>query len=136
MEKIKRFGISVDKDLIEEFDEHIKKKGYKNRSEAIRDLIRDNLVSDSWELGEVEVIGTLTIVYDHHKRDLTKVLNEIQHKFHSNIVSVTHVHMDEHNCLEVLIMKGIGEKIKTIADRLIGTKGVKHGKLVATKKEF
>ncbi len=127
-----RFGISLDKKLLSEFDRLITQKGYANRSEAIRDLIRDNLVKEEWEAGNEETVGTITIVYSHHTRELIDTLTELQHKHHESIVSSMHVHLDEHNCLEAIIVKGKGKDIKKIADRLIGTKGVKHGKLTAT----
>jgi CopG family nickel-responsive transcriptional regulator len=127
-----RFGISLDKKLLSEFDRLITRKGYANRSEAIRDLIRDNLVKEEWEAGDEETVGTITIVYSHHTRELTDTLTELQHEYHMAIISSLHVHMDEHNCLEAIIVKGKGKDVKKIADKLIGTKGVKHGKLTAT----
>ena len=126
---VKRFGISLDYSLLRSFDRHIAKKGYANRSEAIRDLIRDSLVKEEWEYGEKETVGAITIVYSHDTRELTDTLTDIQHNFHTSIISSMHVHLDHHNCLEVIIVKGKGKEIKKIADRLIGTKGVKHGKL-------
>jgi len=128
-----RFGISLDNILLERFDSLIGKKGYANRSEAIRDLIRDSLVMDEWESRIAETVGTITIVYSHDKRELTDTLTELQHHYFSSIISSMHIHLDEHNCLEVIVVKGKAKDIKAIADRLIGTKGVKHGKLsVAT----
>ncbi len=129
---VKRFGISLDSSLLKSFDRHIAKKGYVNRSEAIRDLIRDSLVREEWEYGEKETVGAITIVYSHDTRELTDTLTDIQHNFHSSVVSSMHVHLDHHNCLEAIIVKGKGGEIKKIADRLIGTKGVKHGKLSLT----
>ncbi len=129
---ITRFGISLDRELLKNFDQLIARKGYTNRSEAIRDLIRDSLVQDEWEGGGKETVGTITIVYAHDTRELTEVLTDLQHHFYTSIVSTLHVHLDEHNCLEVLVVKGKGKDIKKIADRLIGTRGVKHGKLTAT----
>lgn len=129
---ITRFGISLDRELLKNFDRLIARKGYTNRSEAIRDLIRDSLVQDEWEVGGKETIGTITIVYAHDTRELTEVLTDLQHHFYTSIISTLHVHLDEHNCLEVLVVKGKGKDIKKIADRLIGTRGVKHGKLTAT----
>ncbi len=127
-----RFGISLDKALIERFDDLIRKKGYVNRSEAIRDLIRDSLVTEEWESVTTETVGTITLVYSHDTRELTDTLTDLQHHYHSAIVSSMHIHLDEHNCLEVIVVKGKAKDIKTIADRLIGTKGVKHGKLTVT----
>ncbi len=129
---VKRFGISLDSSLLKSFDRHIAKKRYVNRSEAIRDLIRDSLVREEWEYGEKETVGAITIVYSHDTRELTDTLTDIQHNFHSSVVSSMHVHLDHHNCLEAIIVKGKGGEIKKIADRLIGTKGVKHGKLSLT----
>ena len=127
-----RFGISIDSGLLERFDRVVEEKGYVNRSEAIRDLIRDALVEQSWEAGEEETVGTLTLVYDHHVRDLSDRLTDIQHDHHDRIISALHVHLDHHNCLEVLIVRGKAGQIKSIADSMIGVKGVKHGKLVMT----
>ncbi|MDP3296184.1 MAG: nickel-responsive transcriptional regulator NikR [Thermodesulfovibrionia bacterium] len=129
---IKRFGISLDSSLLRNFDSLIARKGYANRSEAIRDLIRDSLVMEEWESSTVETVGTITIVYSHETRELTDTLTDIQHRYHSSIISAMHIHLDEHNCLEVIVVKGRAKDIKTIADRLIGTKGVKHGKLTVT----
>ena len=124
-----RFGVSLDEKLLDGFDRLISKKGYTNRSEAIRDLIRDSLVKDEWEEGDKETVGTITLVYDHHTRELTHTLTDLQHQHHKSIISTTHIHLDQHNCLEVLVVKGKGGDIKAIADKVIGTKGVKHGKL-------
>ncbi len=129
---VKRFGISLDSSLLKSFDRRIAKKGYANRSEAIRDLIRDSLVKEEWEYGDKETVGTITIVYSHDTRELTDILTDIQHDFHTSVVSSMHVHLNHHNCLEVIVVKGKGKEIKKIANRLIGTKGVKHGKLTLT----
>jgi len=127
-----RFGISIDDGLLERFDRLVTEKGYVNRSEAIRDLIRDALVEQTWEAGNEETVGTVTLVYDHHVHDLADRLTAIQHDHHDRIISTLHVHLDHHNCLEVLIVRGQASQIKAIADSLIGVKGVKHGKLVMT----
>jgi CopG family transcriptional regulator, nickel-responsive regulator len=132
MSKLERFGVSMENDLVASFDKVLKKKGYQNRSEAIRDLVRNLLVEEDVKLGSKEVIGTITIVYSHHVHDLSDTLNHIQHDHHALIISTVHVHLDEHNCLEVLIVKGKASEIKTISDRLISIKGVKHGKLTIT----
>ena len=132
MSEIIRFGISMDGTLLGKFDQLIARKGYTNRSEALRDLIRDSIVQSQWEAGSEETLGTITIVYSHHTRELSDVLNHLQHRYYKSIVSTTHIHMDEHNCLEVLIVRGKGEEIKRISDRLIATRGVKHGKLSLT----
>jgi CopG family nickel-responsive transcriptional regulator len=127
-----RFGISLDRVLLERFDRLIEKKGYSNRSEAIRDLIRDSLVMQEWESATVETVGTITIVYSHDTRELTDILMDLQHLYFHSIISSMHIHLDEHNCLEVIVLKGRAKDIKAIADRLIGTRGVKHGKLTVT----
>ena len=127
-----RFGISIDETLLESFDKLIEQKGYMNRSEAIRDLIRASLVELKWEAGDEETVGTVTLVYNHHVRDLSDKLTEHQHTHHDQIISALHVHLDAHNCLEVLVVRGKAREVKQIADELIGVKGVKHGKLVMT----
>lgn len=132
MAGIVRFGVSIDKALVNKFDALIARKGYATRSEAIRDLIRDRLVEDEWEAGDRETVGTITLVYNHHTRELEHALTDMQHKSFQQIISTVHVHLDAHNCLEVLVVKGPGREIKKIADRLIGTKGVIHGKLTMT----
>ena len=129
MDDVVRFGVSMDSRLLKQFDKYINQKGYANRSEAIRDLIRNNLVEEEWEVGTGETVGTITIIYNHHKRELTDTLTNIQHKYHASMISTMHVHLDSHNCLEVLVVKGKAREIKIVADRLIGTKGVIHGKL-------
>lgn len=132
MNEIIRFGVSLTDNLLKKFDRLIERKGYTNRSEAIRDLIRDSLVQEEWNAGAEETLGTITLVYNHHTRVLADVLTHLQHRYYQAILSTTHIHLDEHNCLEVLIVRGKGEEIKKISDRLIGTKGVKHGKLSLT----
>ena len=132
MEEIVRFGVSMEKNLLAGFDELISRKGYTNRSEALRDLVRDHLVEEEWKVEKKEMIGTITIVYNHHTRGLSDTLIDLQHHFHNLIISTMHLHMDEDNCLEVLVVKGMVDKIKSIADKLISTRGVKHGKLTMT----
>ncbi len=132
MSEITRFGISIDSNLLTSFDTLIDSKGYQNRSEAIRDLIRSSLVEAKWEVGDEEMVGTVTLVYNHHVRDLADKLTEHQHQHHHEVISALHVHLDAHNCLEVLVVRGKAAVIKQIADELIGVKGVKHGKLVMT----
>jgi CopG family transcriptional regulator, nickel-responsive regulator len=131
MGKITRAGIALDDELLEKFDEKIKRKKYKNRSEAIRDLIRANLVEDEWK-GNRVVVGTITLVYDHHVRELSKVLTHEQHESHAHVIAAMHVHLDERNCLEVIVVKGRSAQVQELADTLIGTRGVLHGKLIAT----
>lgn len=132
MAKTVRFGVAMDDDLLGKFDRVIDRKGYENRSEAIRDLVRNLLVEEEWAAGEEETVGTITLVYDHHVHDLQDTLTDLQHNLHEAIISTIHVHLDAHNCLEVLIVKGKSGDIKAAADRLIGTKGVKHGRLTMT----
>ncbi|WP_297498426.1 nickel-responsive transcriptional regulator NikR [Thermococcus sp.] len=130
--KIVRFGVSVPEELLEGFDRIIKERGYVNRSEAIRDLMRDFIVRHEWEVGNAEVAGTITMLYNHDEADVVKELLDLQHEYLEEIISSVHVHMDEHNCLEVVIVRGKAGRIKEIADRLLSLKGVKHGKLVMT----
>ncbi len=132
MSDLTRFGISMDSKLLRKFDAFISEQGYANRSEAVRDLVRDRLVRQSWEAGEEEMVGTVTLVYDHHQRDLTDKLTARQHEHHEVILSAMHVHLDHHNCLELLAVRGKAKEIQRIADLLISVKGVKHGKLVMT----
>ena len=118
--------------LLTQFDRLIKERGYANRSEAIRDLIRDELVERQCKNSDTESIGTVTIIFNHHIRELTESLTSIQHDFEKQIISTTHVHLDHDYCLEVVIVKGKTNVIQTIANQLISQKGVKHGKLVMT----
>ena len=131
MEELARFGVSISSELLARFDDVIASKGYKNRSEAIRDLVRDYLVEYEWE-EDVETMGAVTMVYDHHMRELSESLIAMQHDHYSSIISSTHIHIDEHNCLEVVVIRGKGSEVKKIADRLISTRGVKHGRLTMT----
>jgi CopG family nickel-responsive transcriptional regulator len=131
MGRVARFAISIDEKLLERFDSFIEKKGYVSRSEAIRDLIRNALIEES--IGEDrEVFGTITIVYDHHQKELTERITEIEHSYLENIISTMHIHIDHHHCLETIAVRGKASKIKELADRIITLKGVKHGKLVVT----
>ncbi|MDI6603729.1 MAG: nickel-responsive transcriptional regulator NikR [Thermoanaerobacteraceae bacterium] len=132
-ENITRFGVSMDTKLLSQFDELINKKNYNNRSEAIRDLMRDYIVENQWEEGDdIETVGTITYVYNHEVRELSDKLTDMQHGHHTNIISSMHVHLDKHNCLEVMVVKGTPKLISAIADEIISTKGVKHGKLIMT----
>ncbi len=131
MSDLVRFGVSIDADLLEKFDTQIEKKGYSNRSEALRDLIRDNIVAEEWG-NDQEIVGTITIVYDHHTPDLNQTMTHIQHSFTGEIRSVLHIHMDHHNCLEVLVVQGQGRLVKSLADQLTCLRGIKHGKLTMT----
>jgi CopG family transcriptional regulator, nickel-responsive regulator len=130
--ELTRFSISLDERLLHDFDRLIKRKGYTNRSEAIRDLIRDNLVREQWETGTAEAVGTITLVYSHETRELTDKLTDLQHHHYDCVVSTLHVHLDAHHCLEVMVVRGKAAELKKIADRLIGTRGVKHGTFSAT----
>jgi len=131
MKKLIRFGVSLDHHLLDAFDLHIEKPKYTNRSEALRDLIRDNLVGQEWDDNK-ETVGTITFVYDHHVRDLTRKLTHIQHDFQGRIMAGMHIHLDHDHCLEVLVVKGKGSEIRKVADALVSVKGVKHGKLTMT----
>lgn len=131
MQRTIRFGVSLDHHLLEGFERWIRDKQYTNRSEAIRDLIRNQLVEEEWQSGK-KVIGTVTIVYDHAVRELGETLAHLQHQYHKAIQSTLHVHLDERHCMEVLVVMGKGLEVKSIADRLIGTRGVKHGKFTMT----
>lgn len=126
-----RFGVSLDQHLLEQFDRLLRARRYTNRSEALRDLIRDTLVGQEWEQDR-ETVGTITFVYDHHVRDLTRKLTRIQHDFQEHILAGMHVHLDHDHCLEVLVVKGKGSEIRKVADALVSVKGVKHGKLTTT----
>ena len=128
MKGLARIAISIDKKLMDRFDSSIEEKGYTNRSEAIRDLMRDSLVEAEWQ-ADAEVVGTITLVYNHHTRELPDTLNDLQHNYFHSIVSNLHIHLDEHNCLEVMVVRGKSSDVKKLADRLIGTRGVVHGKL-------
>ncbi len=132
MAELSRIGVAIDSELLEKFDVLIAERGYNNRSEAFRDLIRDELVQKSWESPDSQVVGTVTLVYDHHVRLLNERLVDLQHEHHREILSTVHVHLDHDNCLEVLIVRGKAGDVQKIADTLISTKGVKHGRLSIT----
>ncbi len=132
MSNLIRFGVSINEGLLVQFDQIIEQKGYNNRSEAIRDLIRNQLVELEWEKDEEEVAGTVTLIYDHHVRGLSEHLLQVQHDFHNLILSTMHLHLDHDNCLEVLAVKGAASEVRSISERLISVKGVKHGKLSIT----
>lgn len=132
MSELSRIGVAIDSDLLEKFDRLIEQRGYTNRSEAFRDLIRDELVEKTWESPDSQVVGTVTLVYDHHVRLLNEKLTDIQHDFHESILSTLHVHLDHDHCLEVLVVRGKSVEVRRVADTLISTKGVKHGRLTIT----
>jgi len=129
MSQLVRFGVSLEGSLLSDFDRLIEEKGYASRSEAIRDLIRDALVEAEWAAPAGEQAATLTIVYNHHVREISDRLVDLQHDFHDLIVCTTHVHLTAHTCMEVLVLRGKGTRIRRAADRLIATRGVQHGKL-------
>ena len=128
MENMVRFGVSIDEDLLGKFDSFLRKKGYQNRSEALRDIIREKLIEKEWEGGEAESFGTVSLVYNHESRELAQKLIAAQHKELAHIVASLHVHVDHHNCLEVLVLRGRGREVKKLGDMLVSTKGVKHGR--------
>jgi CopG family nickel-responsive transcriptional regulator len=132
MAQLVRFGVSMDAELLAAFDGLIHRKGYANRSEAIRDLVRDALVQSEWDEDTAPAAAALCLVYDHHTPDLTARLTRIQHEFAESIVSTLHVHLGRRDCLEVIILRGMPGHLQRVADRLISARGVKHGRLVAT----
>jgi len=132
MEKTIRFSISLEMELSKKFDGWLKKNGYENRSEAIRDLIRDKLVEEEWKDDAKEVVAVLNLVYSHDSPELPRVLTDIQHQHHSLVISSTHIHLDKHNCLEVIIMRGQAGIIKKVANELLSLRRVKHGHLMMT----
>jgi CopG family nickel-responsive transcriptional regulator len=133
MQNITRFGVSIEPELLNKFDTSIKKKGYSNRSEAIRDIIRKTLIMQQNLDPNSESVGTLTMIYDHHLGNLTNRLLDIQHDHHTAILTTTHIHIDHTNCLEVLVLKGKTGDIQKLADTIRALKGIKHGELVITK---
>ena len=128
MSKLTRFGVSLEKDLLRKFDRLIKQKNYPNRSEAFRDMIREELVKKQWQEGK-EIAGAITLVYDHHRRDLLNKIIDVQHDFQKVIVSAQHIHLDHDNCLEIIAVKGKPGEVHELANTLRAIKGVKHGTL-------
>jgi len=128
MSEVVRFGVSLEKELLDKFDRLIKEKKYSNRSEAIRDLIRENLVKREWVEGK-EVAGAITLVFDHHKRDLVNILTDIQHDFYQIIISSQHIHLDHSNCLEMIVVRGKPTEVRELANKLKSNRGVKYGAL-------
>lgn len=128
MANLKRFSVSLNQNLVNKFDKHIKEKKYSTRSKAIGDLIRQDLIKTEWIQGK-EVIGIITLVYDHHKKELINKLIDVQHQFHNLIISSQHIHLDKDNCLEIVITKGNSKEIKKLADKLKAMKNVKHSSL-------
>jgi CopG family nickel-responsive transcriptional regulator len=129
---LSRIGIALDSELLKRFDRSIARRGYTNRSEAFRDLIRDRLVTEQTAAPDAIVVGTVTLIYDHHASGITEKLTEVQHEHHELVVSTSHAHLDHDSCLEVLIVHGKSAKVEQFADLLIGLKGVQHGRLVMT----
>jgi len=125
MASLVRFGVSLEKELLRKFDERLKEEKFANRSEAIRGLIREDLVKKEWQKGK-EVVGILTLVYNHHKRELVNRLIDIQHDYHGNVLSTQHIHLDEDNCLEIIVIKGKSEPTHELYRKLKSVKGVKH----------
>jgi len=132
MSSLSRIGVAIDSGLLSSFDALIARRGYTNRSEAFRDMIRDELVEAAWARPNSTVVGTVTLVYDHHVRMLNERLTDMQHEHFHHILSTLHVHLDHNNCLEVLVLRGKASAVRKIADALISTKGVKHGRLTIT----
>ncbi|MCA9409579.1 MAG: nickel-responsive transcriptional regulator NikR [Candidatus Omnitrophica bacterium] len=129
---MERYTITISEELLEKFDTSIQNKGYSNRSEAIRDLVRDSLVDDEWAEENEKVAATVTLVYDHHTSDLGDKLTELQHHSANLVVAATHVHLDNDNCLEVIILRGKCQDVRHLAEKMIAIRGVKHGKIVHT----
>jgi CopG family nickel-responsive transcriptional regulator len=129
MRRVKRFGVSLEEELLKELDGLVKTHRFPNRSQAVRFLIRSNLVAQKWQHNK-EVAGCVVLVYDHHKRDLLNKLISVQHEYQNMVLSTQHVHLDHHNCLEMIALKGKALNLKELADRLVALKGIKHGQLV------
>jgi CopG family nickel-responsive transcriptional regulator len=132
MSDLCRIGVAISGDLLDKFDKLIAERGYTNRSEAFRDLVRNELVQETWKSSDAEVFGTVTLVYDHHARLLQDKLTELQHDYHAAVLSTLHVHLDHDNCLEVVLVKGKASLVQKLANALIATKGVKHGRFTVT----
>ena len=127
-ELVSRFGVSMDQELLALFDRWLEAHKYKNRSEAIRDLVRKSLVAEEWDHNR-ETVGAITLIYDHHTRGLSQRLNEIQHDFAGKVITSMHIHLDHHHCLEVIVARGKARKVKSLADSLTAERGVKYGTL-------
>jgi CopG family nickel-responsive transcriptional regulator len=132
--KIRRFGVSLEEGLLKELDALVRKRMLPNRSQAIRSLIRKNLVQEKWE-GNENVSGCVVLIYDHHKRELLNKSIDVQHRYQHLVLAVQHAHLDHNNCLEAIIVKGKAKELKDLADRLIALKGIKHGELVMSVTE-
>jgi CopG family transcriptional regulator, nickel-responsive regulator len=132
MSSVARFTVSMDHRLMEQFDQLIKKKSYTNRSEAVRDLVRSAMVEEQWEKPGEKVAATVTLIYNHHTRELSDRLNEVQHHHGEIVVATTHVHLDNDNCLEAVILRGKSKQVRALADQLVALRGIKHGRAVFT----
>jgi len=132
MQRVERFSISMNAELLKKFDDLIRRKGYPNRSEAVRDLVRNALVEQQWGQPSEKVAATVTLVYDHHTREIAERLTDIQHHHGRLVVATTHIHLDNDNCLEVIILRGRSRGVRRLAELLIAQKGVKHGRAVYT----
>ena len=132
--ELKRFGVSLEENLLEALDNFVKEKHFPNRSQAIRHLIKNNLVQKKWKQNKI-VAGAIVLVYDHHKRGLQTKSTDVQHNYHDLILSVQHVHLDHDNCLETIAVKGKAKDLTDLADKLIAIKGIKHGELVMSASE-
>lgn len=130
--KIKRFSVSLDENLVESLDRFVVERKFPNRSQAIRSLVTDSLVQESWDQDK-PVAGALVLVYDHHKRDLNNKLTHLQHDFHHLILATQHIHLSHQSCLETLSLKGKASELKLLSDRILAVKGITHGKLVMTE---
>ena len=135
MSTLARFGVSMDERLLHALDEIVDRRGYANRSEAIRDLVRADQVRESWEHGRGPAVATLTLLYDHHVREATERLTALQHDHDDLVHSTMHVHLSHRMCLEIIVLRGRPKQIQHLADQLIAARGVKHGRLVATAAE-
>lgn len=128
MSRLVRFGVSLDDELLRKFDDYISQKNYTNRSEALRDLIREELVQKEWDAGD-DVAGAITLIYDHHRRTLLNKIISLQHDFQEIIISTQHVHLDHDNCLEIIAVRGRPQQVRRLAETLRSVKGIKHGTL-------
>lgn len=131
---LKRFGVSLEENLLEALDQFVSERHFPNRSQALRYLIKKNIVRQKWENNKI-VAGAIVLVYDHHKRDLQTTSTDVQHNYHDLILSVQHVHLDHDNCLETIAVKGKAKELQALADKLIAIKGIKHGELVMSASE-
>ncbi len=131
-DRLVRFGVSLDNSLLDAFDARNAERGYTSRSEAIRDLIRDCLVTEDWEKGKEPVVAVVSVVFDHHNHELPNALSDQQHQQHDIVISTTHVHLDRHNCLEVILLRGKAEQVRKLGEHLVSLRGVKHGRVFLT----